>query len=266
MFHTPPQPAPPLFDPAIGPNPGVVRIRSDRVDPITVSPLFISIGADRSSLQGWRSALRFALTCARRAGTDNLQLSDLTGLPIRTGRGHPNMVYHPDLDASVASAGTDRTASALFRLLDGTSRSALLRVRTTSGEALVEHIPQSRPEHRRAREARAPLAPDLRAELAREGRVMYGSLVEIGVEGMFERRAFRLSGSGADPRTGALSVSSPIGAALIGCRPGEETSYEVGPTRRRILLHQVDNRLVLDRILNRTSHPDLRERSPSPEM
>jgi len=266
MFHTPPMPAPPRFDPAIGPDARVVRIRSDRVDPITVSPLFISIGSDRSSVQGWRSALRFALTCARRAGTDNLQLSDLTGLPIRPGRGHPNMVYHPDLDASVASAGTDRTADALFRLLDGTGRSALLRVRTTSGEALIEHSARSRPDHRRLREARAPLAPDRRLEEAREGRVMYGSLVEIGVEGMFERRAFRLSGAGSDPRTGALSVSSPIGAALMGCRPGEETSYRTGPVTRRVTLHQVDNSLLIDRLLNRTARPDLRESSPAPEM
>lgn len=252
MFHTPAKPTPPLYDPAIGPKAGVPRLPSDRVDPVTVFPLFISIGGDRSSIQGWRSALRFALTCAKRGGAENLLLSDLTGLPIRPGRGYPNMGYHPDLDASVACAGTDRTARALFGLLDGIGRSALLRVRNGSGEALIEHIARSRPDHRRLREARTPLAPDRRLEEAREGRAMYGSLVEISIEGMFKRRVFRLSGAGSDPRSGALSVSSPVGAALLGCLPGEETSYRTGPVLRRMMLHQVDNNPLIDRLLIRS--------------
>ncbi|PTX52300.1 GreA/GreB family transcription elongation factor [Gemmobacter caeni] len=263
MFHTPAKPTPPLYDPAIGPNGGVPRLRSDRVDPITVSPLFISIGGDRSSVQGWRSALRFALTCAKRAGADNLLLSDLTGLPIRPGRGYPNMGYHPDLDASVACAGTDRTARALFGLLDGIGRSALLRVRTESGEALIEHSARTRADHRRLREARTPLTPDRRLQEAREGRALYGSLVEISVEGMFERRAFRLSGAGSDPRSGALSVRSPVGAALLGCRPGEETSYRTGPVLRRVMLHQVDNDLLIDRLMTRSA--PLRNEDPLSE-
>jgi transcription elongation GreA/GreB family factor len=95
---------------------------------------------------------------------------------------------------------------------------------------------------------------------AERGEAAYDSFVEISVEGLFGERVFRLCGAGADPRRGELSISSPVGKALLGLTAGAETEYRAGPVRRRIDLHAVDNRLVLDR-LGRAPEPDA---SPEP--
>lgn len=247
-----PADAPVRFDPAIGPDPSVVRIRSDHIRPSEVIPVFIAVGKDRSSVQGWRSALHFALSAARNGGADNFALSELSGIPIRPGRGHPRMTFHPDLNASIPSMGTDRTARALYQLLNGLGRSALIRVRTgvepEAREMLIEHRATVPRPVERTMGGRPAVSIDATLDAARRGVAMYGSLVEIGVEGLFERRAFRLAGSGSDPRTGALSIRSPIAAALLGCAPGEDVSYEVGTGRRRIDLFGVDNTRVIARL------------------
>lgn len=98
------------------------------------------------------------------------------------------------------------------------------------------------PLHRRASEA------IYQGRAAERGEVAYGSFVEISVSGMFDRRVFRLGGADSDPRRGELSVSSPIGKALLGLTAGTKTEYRAGPVRRRIDLHAVDNRLVLSRL------------------
>lgn len=110
------------------------------------------------------------------------------------------------------------------------------------------------------RPERPALTKDHLIRAAERGEAAYDSFVEISVEGLFEARVFRLCGAGADPRRGELSISSPVGKALLGLTPGAETEYRAGPVWRRVGLHAVDNRLVLARL---GEAPD-RDASPEP--
>ena len=248
-----PQEDPPRFDPLMGRGPGIRHLPSGQVSPAECVPQFIDMGGRRSTISGWRAALRFGLRAAYQEVGSLGELSDLCGLDLRPGRGYPNASYHPELDASVPSLSTGGNAQALFRLLDGLGRTARIRVSSPKGDLLVEHRPQ-----RPAPKAPTRPAPtqDQMIAAARRGEVSYGSFVEISVEGLFDRRVFRLGDTGSDPRRGGLSVCSPVGKSLLGLLPGAESEYATGPVRRRISLHAVDNRHVLRSVL-KTAGPDL---------
>lgn len=249
---------PARFDPLLGKTERPRHVSSAEVRPEEVTPQFVDIGGRRSTVTGWRSALRIALRAANQEVPNLAALSDLCGLELRPGRGHPNSSYDPDLDASIPSLSTSRNAETLFRLLDGLGRSARIRVSSVDGDLLVEHRPRR---HLAPRGADRPaVTKDHLIRAAERGEAAYDSFVEISVEGLFGERVFRLCGAGADPRRGELSICSPVGKALLGLTAGAETEYRAGPVRRRVELHAVDNRLVLDR-LGRAPEPDA---SPEP--
>ncbi len=242
MFHAPPPESPPRFDPLLGRSPPR-HVRSGEIRPEELTPRFIAFGGRRSSVSGWRDAFRIALRAARQEVPTLGALSELCGVELRPGRGHPNATYDRELDASVPALPISRNAEALFRLMDGLGQSARVRASGPAGELLIEH----RPERAAAtpRERAPPVSRDLMIRAAERGEAAFGSFVEISVEGLFERRVFRLGPAGADPRRGELSASSPVGRALLGLTPGAETGFTAGPASRRILLHAVDNRHVL---------------------
>lgn len=263
MFYVPqisPTPAgePARFDPLLGRTQRLRHVRSEKIRPEEVTPRFIDIAGRRSTVTGWRSALRIALRAARQEVPTLAALSDLCGLELRPGRGHPNSSYDREMDASVPSLSTGRNAEALFRLLDGLGRTARIRVSTGAGDLLVEHQPRR---HLAPRRTDLPaVTKDHLIRAAERGEAAYNSFVEISVEGLFGKRVFRLGGAGSDPRRGELSISSPVGKAVLGLTAGAETEYRAGPVWRRVGLHAVDNRLVLDR-LGRAPEPDA---SPEP--
>lgn len=263
MFYVPqisPAPAgePPRFDPMLGRSPHIRHVLSGQIRPEEVTPRFIDIAGQRSTVSGWRSALRVALRAAAQEVRTLSALSDLCGLDLRPGPGHPNASYDRDLDACVPSLSTRRNAEALFRLLDRLGRSAHIRVSAGETDLLVEHRPRRHEAPQRSE--RPQVTRDQLIRAAERGEVAYGSFVEISVAGMFDRRVFRLGGAGSDPRRGELSVSSPVGRALLGLTAGAETEYRAGPVSRQIDLHAVDNRLVLSR-LGQSPEPDA---SPEP--
>jgi hypothetical protein len=263
MFYVPqispaPTGEPPRFDPMLGGERQLRHVSSGEIRPEEVTPRFIGIGGRRSTVTGWRSALRVALRAANQEVRTLSELSDLCGLDLRPGPGHPNASYDRDLDACVPSLSTGRNAEALFRLLDRLGRSAHIRVSAGETDLLVEHRPRRHEAPQRSE--RPQVTQDQLIQAAERGEVAYGSFVEISVAGMFDHRVFRLGGAGSDPRRGELSVSSPVGKALLGLTAGAETEYRAGPARRRIDLHAVDNRLVLSR-LGQSPEPDA---SPDP--
>jgi len=237
------QAEPPRFDPLLGRSPMIRHVSSGQVCPGECVPRFIDLGGRRSTVTGWRSALRVALRAARQEVPNLTALSDLCGLDLKPGRGYPNASYDHDLDASVPSLSSSGNAKALFRLLDGLGRGARIRVSSPSGDLLVDHKPRAY--RAAAKPARPAPTHDHLIEAARRGEAAYGSFVEISIEGLFDRRVFRLGDAGADPRRGELSVSSPVGRALIGHMPGADTEYQAGPAKRGVTLHAVDNRHVL---------------------
>lgn len=199
-----------------------------------------------------------ALRAANREVRTLHELSELCGLDLRPHPGHPNASYDRDLDACVPSLSTRRNAEALFRLLDRLGRSAHIRVSAGETDLLVAHHPRRHEAPQRPEPPQVTTDQLIRA--AERGEAAYGSVVEISVAGMFDRRVFRLGGAGSDPRRGEPSVSSPVGKALLGLTAGAETEYRAGPGRRRVDLHAVDNRRVLSR-LGRSPEPDT---SPDP--
>lgn len=250
------QSEPPRFDPLLGKSPTIRHVSSGQVCPGDCVPRFIDMGGRRSTVTGWRSTLRVALRAARQEVPNLAALSDLCGLDLKPGRGHPNASFDPDLDASVPSLSSSGNAKALFRLLDGLGLGARIRVSSPLGDLLVDHKPRAY--RAAAKPARPAPTHDNLIEAARRGEAAYGSFVEISIEGLFERRIFRLGDAGADPRRGELSVSSPVGRSLIGHMPGAETEYQAGPSRRGITLHAVDNRHVLRGLMKVSrSDPDL---------
>lgn len=242
MFHAPPPESPPRFDPLLGRSPPR-HVRSGEIRPEQLTPRFIAFGGRRSSVSGWRDAFRIALRAARQEVPTLGALSQLCGVELRPGRGHPNATYDRELDASVPALPTSRNAQALFRLMDGLGQSVRVRASGPAGDLLIEHRPEPRPAP--SPERAAPVSLDLLIRAAERGEAAFGSFVEISVEGLFEKRVFRLGAAGSDPRRGELSASSPVGRALLGLTPGAETGYAAGPASRRILLHAVDNRHVL---------------------
>jgi len=252
---------PARFDPLLGKTERPRHVSSTEVRPEELTPQFLDLGGRRSTVTGWRSALRIALRAANQEVPDRTALSDLCGLELRPGRGHPNCSYDRELELSVPSLSAGGSAQALFRLMDGLGRTARIRVSSENGDLLIEHTPRPREQASRPlKSARPDLTRDHLVAAAERGEAAYGSFVEISVTGLFEKRVFRLGGAGSDPRRGELSISSPVGRALLGLTPGAGTEYRSGPVRRQIDLHAVDNRIVLSR-LGRSPDPD-----PSPEL
>ncbi len=100
-------------------------------------------------------------------------------------------------------------------------------------------------EYQAAREEQAFLEGRIRAledrlrravvvdRLANEAGVGLGSVVLVEIDGHLER--FEIVGSAeADPGAGRLSVRSPIGAALVGARPGDERIVATPSGERRL--------------------------------
>ena len=67
------------------------------------------------------------------------------------------------------------------------------------------------------------------------GRVFFGAWVTVCDDESGEESTYRIVGPDeADARVGTISLRSPLGAALLGCRVGDERAIDLPKGRRQL--------------------------------
>ncbi|MCE6958818.1 GreA/GreB family elongation factor [Cereibacter sphaeroides] len=282
-------PAPALYDPAIGPNPDILRLPLDQADLAATRPVFLDILGQRQSVGNWSAALRYTLAVAHRAVNDIGILEEVSGCNLLIGLQRGEGPYLREIGATLRSIGASHPAEALRRTVINTHLPARIRIGWTDAggegrEALIEHAPN--PAHVPTlggflpwRPGRAPglrrnqaaARSDDRVKNLREqairGEVMPGSLVRLTIEGVVADEIFRIVETEGRPANGTIGNRSPVALAILGRAAGEVCSYRVGARERRIEIHAVDNSIPLARCaaILAASAP-AREPEPAPAM
>lgn len=243
------------------------RIRlKDRV------PSFIELHGQRQTMTSWRGTLRYAIGVAHRVLHCNSSIGELIGVPVRAGIQGQGWMHMANLDISIPYLSQQGSAEAVRSIVLDMQLPCRMRLEVDPGlggsypsivafhsprpediPAFGSFVPQRRgaaPAFDRGRTlvTEADMEADLRNRLT-SGEIVVGSWVSLSIPGVVKPdRAFRIVEGAGNPAQAMLGVTSPVGAAVLGLKGGDEASYMVGPAQRKISVMEVDNGPLMSKL------------------
>lgn len=235
-------------------------------------PTFLDLHGQRQTVTSWRAELRFTIGIAHRVLHSNSSIGELIGVPVRAGVQGSGWMHMPHLDLSIPYLSQQGCGEAVRRIVLDMQLPCRMRLEVDQGlggsylPIVAFHSPRPEdvpkfgsfvPQRRGAAPAfdrgrtlvtEADMETDLRNRLT-SGEVVVGSWVSLSIPGVVNPdRAFRIVEGAGNPAQAMLGITSPVGAAVLGLKGGDEASYQVGPALRKISVMEVDNGPLMSKL------------------